>query len=225
MISALWTAKGGAGATVTAACLALVLARENPEGSLLIDIGEDLPAVFGLPDSDRHGVTDWLAVETSPPADALARLEIPVATGLSLLACGTAPSWPRRQVDLLLALLAGESRPVVIDVGLIEADHAESPQSDLRLRLAGSAGESLLVTRPCYLALRRALRARVRPSGLVVIAEKGRALDELDVEDVLDAQVRARIEVDPAVARAVDAGLLSSRLPRSIHRVLREVHR
>ncbi|KAA0235091.1 MAG: hypothetical protein JJLCMIEE_01486 [Acidimicrobiales bacterium] len=225
MVSALWTAKGGAGATVTAACLALVLARDNPEGSLVIDLGGDLPAVFGLPDSDRHGVTDWLAVDSAPPADALARLEIPVATGLSLVARGTAASWPRHQVDLLTALLAEESRAVVIDVGLIGPEYDESPDSDLRLRLAGSAEESLLVTRPCYLALRRALRTRLRASGLIVIAEKGRALDEVDVEDVLDAQVRARIDADPAVARAVDAGLLSSRLPRSIHRALREVHR
>ena len=87
--------------------------------------------------------------------------------------------------------------------------------------VAAAASASLLVVRPCYVALRRALAAPLRPSGVVLVSEPGRALGRRDVEDVLGVPVRAEIDVEPAVARAVDAGLLSSRLPRSLERALR----
>src|SRR5438105_1478067 len=87
--------------------------------------------------------------------------------------------------------------------------------------LAASATVSLLVIRPCYLALRRALDAPLRPSGVVLVSEEGRSLGRADVEDVLGVPVRAEIRVDPAVARAVDAALLAGRLPRGLERALR----
>ena len=40
------------------------------------------------------------------------------------------------------------------------------------------------------------------------------------VEDYLGAPVVAEVGVEPAVARAVDAGLLATRLPRSLERAL-----
>jgi hypothetical protein len=62
----------------------------------------------------------------------------------------------------------------------------------------------------------------VRPSGVVLDTEPGRSLVRRDVEYVLGAPVRAEIELDPLVARAVDAGLLATRLPRGLHRALRD---
>jgi hypothetical protein len=53
------------------------------------------------------------------------------------------------------------------------------------------------------------------------VREPGRALTRRDVEEVLGVPVRAEVDVDPAVARAVDAGLLASRLPRALERGLR----
>lgn len=83
-------------------------------------------------------------------------------------------------------------------------------------------GVAYLVTRPCYLALRRAMTttSMIRPDGLVVITEPGRALSVEDVAGVLETPVRAVIPQDPAVARAIDAGLLASRLPRTLARPL-----
>ena len=75
--------------------------------------------------------------------------------------------------------------------------------------------------RPCYLALRRALDAGLPAHGVVLVREPGRVLTAKDIEDVLRLPVRAEIEVDPAVARAVDAGLLAGRLPRLLERSLR----
>ena len=86
---------------------------------------------------------------------------------------------------------------------------------------ATAADLSLLVIRPCYLALRKALAAPIRPAGVVLVNEPGRVLSRRDVEDVLGIPVRAEIAYEESVARAVDAGLLGSRIPRTLERALR----
>jgi hypothetical protein len=65
--------------------------------------------------------------------------------------------------------------------------------------------------------------APLRPSGVVLVAETGRCLDVTDVEQVVGVPVVARVDVEPSVARAVDAGLLASRVPRGLARALRSV--
>ena len=56
---------------------------------------------------------------------------------------------------------------------------------------------------------------------MVLLTEPGRSLTRVDVEDCVGAPVVAEVSVDPAVARAVDAGLLASRLPRGLAKELR----
>lgn len=85
------------------------------------------------------------------------------------------------------------------------------------------AHRSVLVTRPCYLALRRAMALTPRPTEVIVVREPGRVLSRHDVEHVVRAPVVAEVEVDPGVARTVDAGGLAGRLPRSLARALRDV--
>jgi hypothetical protein len=79
------------------------------------------------------------------------------------------------------------------------------------------------VVRGCYLALRRAVHhaAIELASGAVLIDEHGRSLGARDVEDVLGLPVLATIEARTSTARAVDAGVLPSRLPESLARPLR----
>jgi len=210
-----WSAKGGVGTTVVATALALVLARSSPSGAVLADLAGDGPAVLGLPDQGDPGLSGWLMAGPGVPADALARLELDVGSGLSLLPSGSSPpSGPSERGEVLAGLLASDSRPVVADCGRIDC-------SDAAVALASGATHSLLVTRACYLALRRAAAAPVRPSGVILLTEAGRALGRADVESVVGAPVRAEIAVDPAVARAVDAGVLSARLPRGLERALR----
>jgi hypothetical protein len=86
--------------------------------------------------------------------------------------------------------------------------------------VAAGATRSVLVTRACFLSLRRALAAPVQPSQVILLREPGRALNAADIEDVVGAPVIAEVPLDPAVARAVDAGLLASRLPRTLERGL-----
>lgn len=99
--------------------------------------------------------------------------------------------------------------PVTIDAGTIAPEDAAE-------MFAATPGPHVLVIRPCYVALKRALRSEVTPYGVVVVTEPGRALDVRDVSEVLGLEVLATIAHDPAVARAVDAGLLASRTPHSL---------
>jgi hypothetical protein len=177
--------------------------------------------VLGLPEPTGGGLGDWLAAGDDVPADALARLEVPVASGLSLLPMGQRNGAADR-VEVALGLLQAEERLVVVDAGLIRPGRVQDTWSELALGAATAASRSLLVVRPCYLTLRLATQAPVRPSGVVVLEEPGRALDADDVAEVLGVPVVARLEVDAPIARAVDAGLLRSRLPLALDRGLRE---
>jgi hypothetical protein len=209
-----WSVKGGAGTTVVASALALVLGRSASAGALLADLAGDVPAAVGVADPGDPGVSGWLAAGRDVPADGLARLELDIGSGVSLLPRGRGPLGPPERMEALAGLLAADPRPVVADCGVL--DH-RSPA----VPLAATATQSLLVIRACYLALRRVAGAPIRPSGVVLLTESGRALGRSDVENVVGAPVRAEIPVDPGVARIIDAGMLASRLPRSVDRALR----
>jgi hypothetical protein len=171
---------------------------------------------LGLPEPDSPGVTAWLAAEDDVGVDALERLEVPARPGLSVLPRGTGPvPVAAHRLDALAVHLAEGVRPVVVDCGLVPRCPSGAAV------LAGAATQSLLVTRACYLSLRRAVHLPLQPSGVVLIAEPGRALTRADVEQIVGVSVRAEVALDPAVARAVDAGLLGSRLPRTLERALR----
>lgn len=211
MLVACWSSKGGSGTTVVASTLALLLARRSADGALIVDLAGDVPATLGLPDPVGPGVAGWLAAGPDVPADALTRLEQTAGQGLALLQRGLGPLNEAR-ADVLSTLLATDARPVVADCGT-------DPQG-VALALAAAASRSILVTRPCFLSLRRALTLPLRPSEVVLLKEPGRALTRSDVEDCVGARVVAEVDVDPLVARAVDAGLLATRLPRSLAKEL-----
>ena len=213
MLVACWSAKGGSGATVVSVALALVLARTSDV--LLADLAGDVPGALGLVEPESPGLVAWLGAGDDVGADALARLEVAARPGLDVLPCGSgpAPAVPAR-ADVLAAHLVDDPRPVVVDCGVLGSSTAA-------VALAGAATHSLLVTRACYLSLRRAMRLPLRPSAVVLVEEPGRALTRHDVEEIVGAPVTVEISLDPAIARAVDAGLLASRLPRSLERALR----
>lgn len=217
MLISCWSAKGGVGTTVVATSLALLMAGREPAGVVLADLAGDVPDVLGLADGAVRsaGLAGWLAAGAGVPADALGRLEVAAAAGLAVLPRGAGPLDDAR-ADVLATLLAQAARPVVVDCGRVGG---VCPAADI---VASAAVPSLMVTRPCFVALQQALRLVQRPSGVVLVREPGRTLDRVDVERVVGAPVVAEVETDPAVARAVDAGLLSvARLPRSLTRPLR----
>jgi hypothetical protein len=209
-----WSVKGGAGTTVVASALAFVLARSAGAGSLLVDLAGDVPAAVGVADPGDPGLSGWTAAGAGVPPDGLARLELDLGSGVSLLPRGRGRLGPPDRMEALGGLLAADHRPVVADCGLLDDDAAALP-------VAAVATQSLLVIRPCYLALRRVVAAPIRPSGIVLVVEPGRALTRHDVENIVGAPVRAEIACDPAIARTVDAGVLASKMPRPLERALR----
>jgi hypothetical protein len=57
-----------------------------------------------------------------------------------------------------------------------------------------------------------------RASGIAFVDEPGRALGAAEARDVLDLPVLTRVPVKPAIARAVDAGILAVRTPEPLAR-------
>jgi len=218
MLIACWSPKGGSGTTVTACGLAAVLARGSTSGALLADLSGDAAAVLGMADPTGPGLVEWLAAGPDVGPGALPRLEVEAGGGLRVLPWK--PPGPEfrpaaGRAEALVDALSADERPVVVDCG--------SGTTGAGLTVAAGAQTSLLVLRPCYLGLRRALAAPVRPSGVVLVTDGARALGRRDVEDVLGVPVRAEIAIEEAVARAVDAGLLARRVPRPLERALRPI--
>ena len=208
-----WSVKGGSGTTVVASTLALMRAAESQRGALLVDLAGDVPAVLGLAESSGPGISDWFAHCDLGSRMTLQSIAIQATANLQIIARGS------KQLDVdenfidLCAALKTFDLPIIVDAG------CGLPSPDL----LAHASSSLLVTRPCYLSLRRAAQLSVSPTGIVLINEAGRALGKHDVEAVIGAPVIAEIIFDAAIARAVDAGLLASRIPTIMSKQLAAV--
>ncbi|MFN7151317.1 MAG: hypothetical protein ACK4V6_17795 [Microthrixaceae bacterium] len=216
----LWAVKGGSGVTVTATAFAAMLARRHGP-TVLVDLGGDAPAVLGMPEPSAPGVGDWLATPEAS-ADALGRLQVVAGRDLWLLPYGdlSVPMTDSTaRATALVEALGALGRHVVVDAGPLGIVSCSGGAPGV-LGVLAASGTSVLVTRACYLSLRRALRGTVSADGAILLAEAGRALDRRDVHQVLGVPVVAVVEADPALARSVDAGLLSRRPHRSLERSL-----
>ncbi len=223
MSIACWSVKGGVGTSVVAALLAHQAASTKSSGTLLVDLDGDAPGVLGVPEPSSPGVAEWLSAYGEVRIDALRLLEKEVAEGFSILPRGSGPLRYPERAEVMAREFSSEHRETVIDCGCLwrsggdpqELGGEKPPLDDIDVKRAvvAQASRSWLVTRSCFLALRRAARAPLQPSGVVLLVEPGRALTPGDVEDVVGAPLVLRVEVDPAVARAVDAGILAGRLP------------
>ena len=124
------------------------------------------------------------------------------------------------QGELLAQLLMSESRLVIVDLGLVPTGSGSDSVADARLSVLAAGRRSTLVTRACYLAVRAATE-RAPADDMVLVLEPGRALRSSDVTAALGVDDITVVRWDVSVARAVDAGLLGSRLPRPLRRVPR----
>lgn len=217
MLLALWSPKGGSGTSVLAAACALVLARRS-EGARLADLGGDQPAIFALVSEPETGLAEWLVAGAEAPGDALDRLSVTAAPGVALLPRGGSAD---RTLAPLPAATAGAALAVALRDGpvptIVDAATAASPAARALVEVADA---SVVVLRGCYLGLRRAVHSPLlgRAAGAVVVEEQMRSLGATEVADVLDLPVLARVPVRASIARAVDAGVLSARLPDAIAR-------
>lgn len=77
--------------------------------------------------------------------------------------------------------------------------------------------KTILVTQQCYLALRRITLNSDRVSGfdgVVVLTDESRAVGLDDLRSIVPLDIVGTVEMNPSVARAVDAGLLVQRIPK-----------
>lgn len=224
MITLCHAVKGGSGTTI----VACVRAIESHGPVLLVDLEGDVPGMLGIAEPERPGVLDWLAskapiahlddllIEVTPNATLLPAL---ISSGAYLPSAQSGiGSTPAERWDELIDWFSewghDTGGAIVIDAGTTPLPRTFVEQCPRRW----------LITRACYLSLRRATRLAVAPTGVVVVDEPGRGLTHRDIESSTRAPVIATIPWDIRVARSVDNGLLCTRrLPRAIHRSLRGV--
>ncbi len=214
MLVCFWSPKGGSGTSVVAAAAALVLAREID--ARIIDFTGDQPAVLGLAHDPATGLFDWMRAGPSAPSDALEQLSVAVTPRCSLLPAGATrgPDVLPEAGAALATAIDADPRAAACDLGRLDTPAASV--------FADVGGPSVVVVRGCYLALRRAVRhpALADTAGAILIDEHGRSLGRPDVEDVLGVPVLATVAARTSIARAVDAGVLPSRLPDALARPL-----
>lgn len=104
---------------------------------------------------------------------------------------------------------------IIVDAGEIARTKKEALDA-----LLAHADRSMLLVKSCFLNVHAAIGSGHRVDGLVVLGDQERRISNDDIAAALGNNVHASIAVLPAVARAVDAGLLGSRLPRSFSRSL-----
>lgn len=192
----LYSMKGGSGTTVTAALTALRM----PGDSLIVDLGGDMTDVLGTR-PPAWTLDDFLL---DPSVGELDDIVIEVAPNTRLLPSARRV-WPdtgsEKQRQALHDWLDRQRGTIVVDAG------TGVPGADLVAR----ADRTLVVTRSCYLSLIRGARSGFVPDGVIVIKDHQRALGPSDVERSLNAPIVATIDLDPEIARMVDAGLLVAR--------------
>ena len=89
-------------------------------------------------------------------------------------------------------------------------DAGPAVQADEHLPVDGR--RYAVVRGPCYLALATLVSLPdLRPDGVILVAEPGRALSAADTSAVLGVPVVATVPVRPSIARLIDAGLLAGR--------------
>jgi hypothetical protein len=218
MLITCWSMKGGSGTTVVTATMAL-LASQLRTSAGIVDLAGDIPAVLGLVEPSGPGVADWMRSDPSAGPEALARLATSVNPNLSVIHPGSTrdvvPPGRDPWIELTEALTDVDAfaERIFVDAGLGE------PPAELR----DAADHDLLVVRGCYLALRRCATLRRPPTGIIHVAEPGRALRRREIEQIVGVPVIAEIDIDPVVARKVDAGLLAGGPPESLRAPLRHL--
>jgi hypothetical protein len=206
-----WSIGGGVGTSVVVAGVATAAARRG-RSCLVADLGGDQPTIFGVPEPDAPGLAAWSEAPPDVTAEALQHLEVELAPGVALLPRGSG-SLRADKAAVLSEALAEDDRFVVVDAGV-------TTPGSLAGHLVAGAERSLLVVRACPIALRRLEASPPPATEIVVVRDRRRSVTWRDVAAAARAPVVAELEVDPAVATAVDAGLDRRSLPRSFLRVL-----
>ena len=203
MLASIWALKGGQGTSTTAALAAVGASADRP--ALLVDLCGDQSSLFRV-DRRREGIAEWSSGDLTTRA--LRHQEVHVTDTLRLLPRGRGPIDPRRTQELLEWLVgSGQVEAVIADAGTLDPEGGgEARDYQLRRTVAQIAVVSVLVTRPCYLSLRRCELNTVSPTGVVMVSDGRRALGPADIEQATGAPVLATVPQDLQIALAADGG-------------------
>jgi MinD-like ATPase involved in chromosome partitioning or flagellar assembly len=195
--------KGGQGVTTITAALGVLHAQAG-QRTLLIDTGGDLPAVLSKPEPLSVGLVDYLI----DPNITVDDITVNIGDNLDIVTSGTGPITFTTYTYGLITGGLGDYDTAIIDAGTCATEWNQH------------ADRNVFVTRPCYVAVRRAIHLPRRPTEVLFMAESGRALSAHNIEVVLGVPVTATVPVDIETARIIDAGILGSRMPQKMSRVL-----
>jgi cellulose biosynthesis protein BcsQ len=213
-----WSVKGGSGTTVMCAALAATLARSAP--TVLVDLCGDAPALFGSSTVHRQGLLDWLTADGSVGPETIGNLIdqsrrgagpdlLPASAPDSSDDCfGTLAVHQRQRLEVGMRWLAETYDRVVVDAGSLRGTHAEI--------VIGLSTATVLVMRPCTMAVRAALRSKRSVVGAVVVGNGSGSLRAHDVEALLGVPVFGHVPTDRSIPAAVDAGTFGVRIPRQL---------
>ncbi len=210
-----WSVKGGSGTTVVTAIAALLSANAGVE-TIVTGVDDDLAVMLSLQPTEGPGLRQWLQSSESVSPQALQKLLVSAGPNLDLLPAGD--DWNSRAKGRD-GLRHAFDEKLIVDAGIVD-------QNSSTTSLINEATHSLVVMKPCFLAVKRAASSKVRRDGIVLVEEPGRVIDRRDIEDVLGVPIVATLAWDSSIARSVDAGRLATKIPHAARglRMLMNTH-
>lgn len=155
-----------------------------------------------------------------------------VASALAAWHSGFAPTtlYANRDTAACLGIPAGHGDPWRNERLTVLFDNESDVTDNDFVVYDGQTGDiNLMVVRPCYLTLHRAVREDTvgfyKVDGLIVIEEPGRALTATDVERALGRSACCVIPFAPEVSRCIDAGLMLQRMPKTLTTAMGRVYK
>ena len=162
MMASFWALKGGQGTSTTAAMAAVGASADRP--ALLVDLCADQTGLFRTGPHQRV-IAEWSA---GPPDRLRAPTPRPPHHRHAAAAAPRPGPIDYKRAEELYEWLIGAHpvEPVIADAGTLDPEPGgEARDHRLRRIAAEVAPASILVTKPCYLALRRGALNPVPPTG------------------------------------------------------------
>jgi len=135
-------------------------------------------------------------------------------TGQPVRLSASGPAGVEDLATILAVPVPGPGQSVEVGPGLTLADHTAEDCTNVidgdTDRFSDHEGSVYVVLRNDIQSLRRALDVPRTTVGAILLIEAKRALGARDAADVLSYPIVAELQVDPAIARLVDAGLLAT---------------
>ncbi|MCB1029847.1 MAG: hypothetical protein KDA95_00830 [Acidimicrobiales bacterium] len=215
MLIACWSLKGGAGVSTVVAAIAQAGVVTGRGPVAIADLCGDQALLHGVGWGAGAGLRGWTRAGPDVPPDALERLLEPLSEDMSLLGPGTG-RWVGERAEALGKALSQMAGLVVADVG--QAIHTAVGRA-----VVEGADRSVLVIRACPLSMRAVADLTLKPDCVVLVRDPRRWLGWREVAERCGVPVVAEIDLDPAVGKCADVGIIHRPLPKRFVQALAEI--